>query len=170
MANINIAITFDHPLAVSNTIRFARIDNAVTPVYTTNPGITTSPYVIQDVPNGQYRIGIKPVYADGRVCPEVFVDTRACIGINAFSAVKSAANIVVSYTPAAGLDSVRVNIIYPNGGSFQQIYSAAGTDITITPPSGLTGDFTVTMNPVCDVDSGFIGAATAPAIVTFPAV
>ena len=165
MSNINIVITLSHPQAVSNNIRYARIDNTTTPVYTTVPNVTATPFILT-VPNGQYFIGVTPNYPDGRICPEVSQNTAPCTGINSFSAVKSSTNIVVSYSVVSGLPSVRINIQYPNGESFSQVYAAAGTDITIPLPSGVTGDFSVTITPCCDADTGFFGTPSAPVIIT----
>lgn len=166
MSNFNIIVTFDHPDAVSNTIRYARIDNTVSPVYTTVTGVVTSPYVIADVPQGQYRVYIKPVYADGRVCGETVQDTEACTGIQALSAVVSGSNFVISYTANIAVPFVQVNIAYPNGGSSTHQYTNDGSDIVIPVPSGVTGTFFITMSPVCDQETGWIGAASAPVSVT----
>jgi len=160
---INLIITFNHPDAISNTIRYARIDNTVTPVYTTIPGILpgASPYTISGVANGQYRIYIRPIYSDGRLCSETVVDTPACTGINSFSVAYDGTNINVTYSASVDLDAVRVNISYPNGGSFSQIYTN-GDPIVITPPAGVYGTFFATLQPVCNIDSGFFGTATPP--------
>lgn len=167
-SEIELIVTFDHPAAVSHTIRYARIDNTVSPVYITIPGVLPgeSPYTIDASPaleNGQYRIGITPVYADGRTCPELFFETPACTGITSFSAEYDGTNIVATYTADPGLDSVRFNLFYPNGGSFSQIYTN-GDPISVTPPPGVYGTFNATLQAVCEPDTDFMGAATAPAV------
>jgi len=169
MATINLSISFSHPEAISSTIRYARIDNTNNPVYTTQTGVTVSPLIIQNVPNGQYIVGITPVYADGRVCTEVFQQTEGCAGIISFSAVLTGGNIVVSYNATSNVPFVQVNISYPNGGSFSQQYTNNGVDITITSPAGVYGDYSVNIQPVCDQDTGFLGTPSAPAIVTITA-
>jgi len=167
---INLNIFFDHPDAVSNTVRYARIDNTVSPVYTTLPGVVSSPLVIENVPNGQYRVFIKPIYADGRACPETQVDTAPCTGIQALSAIfDGGSNFVVSYTANGSLPFVQVNIAYPNGGSSSAQYSNTGSDIHIPVPAGVTGTFFITMQPVCDAETGFLGAPTSPVSVIVPA-
>src|SRR5260221_933204 len=151
MASINLQIQINHPAAISNTVRYARIDNNVSPTYTTITGITNGTYVIQNVPNGQYRIGITPIYADGRPCIEQFQDTPACTGVVSFSAILSGGNIVVSYTINASVPNLQVNINYPNGGTFSQQYTNAGTGTeSITPPAGVYGNYSVTIQPVCE--------------------
>lgn len=160
-----LVVVFDHPDAVSNTIRYARIDNTVAPVYVTVPGLLPgdSPYTISSSPelaNGQYRVYILPVYADGRRCLETSYDTLPCVGISAFNATYDGTNINVTYTAESTVPNVKVNLSYPNGGSFSQIY-ANGDTITITPPAEVYGTFFATMQPVCDNDSGWFGAATA---------
>lgn len=166
---INLQIKINHPTAVSSTVRYARIDNTNSPVYITQTGVPNGILTIQDIPNGQYRVGITPIYADGRTCTEQFADTPPCSGIVSFSAVLNTGNIVVSYNATVDVPFVMVNINYPNGGTFSQQYANAGTDITITPPAGVYGDFSVTISPVCDQDTGFVGSPSAPAIVTIAA-
>jgi hypothetical protein len=163
-STVDLIVTFTHPDAISNTIRYARIDNTVTPVYTTIPGILPgdSPYTISGVPNGQYRVYIRPIYSDGRLCSESVYDTPACTGINSFSAAYDGTNINVTYSAVVGLDSVKVNVSYPNGGSFTQVY-ANGDPIVIAPPPGVYGTFFATIQPVCDAGSGFFGVASSPA-------
>lgn len=168
MATINLVINLitTDPSVISFTIRYARVDNTTTPIYTTIPNATGNPYIIQNVPNGQYFIGVTPNYADGRICPEVPYDTAPCTGINALSAVVSGGNFVISYSVASGLPDVRVNIQYPNGGTFSQVYVANGVNITIVPPTGVYGDFSITMTPCCDTATGFFGSPSAPVILT----
>lgn len=167
MAAINLQIQINHPAAISNTVRYARIDNTSNPVYTTVTGITNGTYVIQNVPNGQYRIGITPIYADNRPCIEQFQDTPPCTGVVSFSATLSGGNIVVGYTINTNVPNFQVNINYPNGGTFSQQYTNLGTStVTIVPPAGVYGNYSVTIQPVCDASTGFLGTPTAPAIVT----
>lgn len=168
MSNINLNISFEHPGATSHTIRYARIDNANSPSFTTFTGVTTSPLNVQNVPNGQYRIGIKPVYADNRPCEETIYDTPACTGITSLSAILNMGVFVISYTALPSVPYIQVNIQYPNGGAFTNQYLNTGSDINITPPSGVYGSYTITISPVCDTSSNFIGTASAPVIVNIP--
>lgn len=164
---MNIVVNFAHPAAVSYTIRYARIDNTNSPVYTTITGVTTSPKVI-NVPDGQYNVGITPIYSDGRICSEVMQTTSACTGINSFSAVTGGSptsEFIVSYNAVVTVPKIRVNISYPNGGSWSQIYNNTGTDIHITFPIGVYGDFAITITPVCNSTTGFFGSPTAPVIL-----
>lgn len=165
MSTINITIDFLHPDAVSNIIRYARIDNTTTPVYTTVTGITTSPYVIENVPNGQYRVYIKPIYADGRICNETSKDTPPCTGVTALSATSDGSNFTISYVCNLSVPKVQVNISYPNGGFASSQYTNNGMDIVIPIPPNVFGTFSITMQPVCDADTGFLGTPTAPVTV-----
>jgi hypothetical protein len=169
-STVDLIVTFTHPDAISNTIRYARIDNTVSPVYTTIPGVLPgdSPYTIPGVPNGQYRVYMRPIYSDGRLCSESVYDTPACTGITAFSAEYDGTNINVTYSTEVGLESVRVTINYPNGGSFTQIYTN-GDPIVIAPPAAVYGTFFATMQPVCDSGSGFFGASTPPSVFNITA-
>lgn len=166
---MEILVTFDHPDAISNTIRYARIDNTNTPVYKTISGILpgASPYVIAETPGletGQYRVCIKPVYADGRACEESCYDTAACTGVTAFSAVYNSTTqtIDVTYSVSASAPKVKVNLTFPNGGSATYLYNNGDT-ISITPPPGVTGTFFATLQAVCNDNTGFYSAATAQA-------
>ncbi len=164
-ATMDLEITFDHPDAISNTIRYARIDNTTTPTYTTIPGVLPgdSPYTISGVATGQYRVYIRPIYADGRLCAETVYDTPACTGITAFNATYDGTNINVTYSADAGLEAVKVNVNYPNGGTVSQIY-ANGDPIVIAPPSGVYGTYFITIQAVCNEDSGFVSVPTPPVV------
>lgn len=155
--SINLTASFSHPDASAHRVRYARIDNTVTPVYTTvAPDSVSSPATIAtNIPNGQYRIGYKPIYADGRVCDEQFQDTAACEGLISINASFSGDNIVVQYLAPSEVPKVRITVSYPNGGSFTANYVNNGNDIPIAVPSNLFGDFFVAGQSVCDEDSGF---------------
>ncbi len=167
---LDIIVTFTHPSAVSNSIRYARLDVAG-PLVWSVPAIVlpgASPYTIANVNDGQYVVGITPIYSDGRTCTEVTATTGSCGAMNAFSAAFDGSDIIISYNAPVGVPKVRVVISYPNGGVFSQIYTNAGTDITITPPVGLYGSYTITMQTVCNESTSWFGPVTAPAIVVVP--
>jgi hypothetical protein len=163
----DLVITFSHPAATSNKIRYARIDNTTTPVYTTINNIVpgASPYTIPNLPVGQYIIGMTPNYADGRICAETTKSTLPCIGINSFSAALVSGNFVINYNAISSVLKVQLVISYPNGGSFSQNYTNNGNAITITPPTGVYGNYFITIAPVCNEATGFIGQATSPAVI-----
>lgn len=170
MANINIIVSLANsdPNYVDSTVRYARIDDTPTPTYTTISNVTDNPLVLSDYPNGQYRVYAKPNFTNGKNCPESFMDTNACTGITSLSAIFTDPNIVVSYSCDPSVPSVRINISYPNGGFSNLIVANAGTDVNILPPAGVYGTYLVTIQPVCDEDSGFFGAATAPVALEIP--
>lgn len=166
--DIDLIVTFSHPDAISHTIRYARIDNTTTPTYITIPGLTPgdSPYTINVSPslqNGQYRVYIRPIYADGRLCSESVFDTPACTGINSFSAAYDGTNIIITYNVESSVPSVRVNITYPNGGSSSSIHTN-GDAISIAPPPNVFGTFFATLQPVCNVNTGFFGSPSSQAL------
>ena len=164
---IDLVVTFSHPDAIGFTIAYARIDNTVTPVFTTIPGILPgdSPYTISGVDNGQYRVRITPIYTDGRACNYTQLDTPACTGITSLSAAYTYPDIIVSYSAIPSVAQVRLTVAYSNGGFFTGIYTNDGNDITVTPPVGVYGAYQVTMQPVCDEDSEYYGASTAPVVI-----
>jgi hypothetical protein len=170
VANTNLVIELENgsPNYVDSTVRFARIDNTPAPVYTTVNNVATSPLVISNIPNGQYRVISKPNFSDGRNCPEQTQDTVPCTGITSLSAVFSDPDITVNYTCDPAVPSVRINVNYPNGGFSSTIVTNDGSPVNITPPAGVYGTYLVTIQPVCDVDSGFFGVASAPVSVDIP--
>jgi hypothetical protein len=95
-------------------------------------------------------------------------ETAACVGINSFSAVYADPNIVVSYSAESSVPDVRVNISYPNGGFSNTIHANTGSDINILAPAEVYGTFFITMQPVCDEDTGFFGAPTGSVTVEIP--
>ena len=159
--NLIIPLSNSDPNYIYSNVRYARIDNTVAPVYTQVNNVTANPLVISGVDNGQYRIYARPVFSDGRLCGESQTDTAACTGINSLNAVFTDPNFVISYSAEAGVPFVRVNINYPNGGFSNTIYTNDGLDITIPAPVGIYGTYTITMQPVCDEDTGWFGDPTA---------
>lgn len=166
---MDIIVNFQNTAAASYILRYARIDNTNTPTYVTIPSVISSPYVIDNVADGQYTVGLTPIYSDGRNCPEVTQTTPPCTGINSFSVVAGGSpsdSFVISYSAIVGLPKIRVNISYPNGGSSSAIYTNNGVDITIPFPTGVYGTFSLTITPVCNENTGYFGAATAPVLLT----
>jgi len=166
---MDIIVTFTHPDAVSNLIRYARLDTPGPLVWsvpaTVLPG--ASPYTIANVDEGQYIIGITPVYSDGRVCSEQQTTTSSCSLMSAFAAAfnNGTGNIDITYSAPVSVPKVRVVINYPNGGQYSNIYNN-GASISITPPAGLYGNYSITMQCVCNEATGWYGQATAPSVIT----
>lgn len=170
MANIDLIVTLDHddPNYVDSTVRYARTDNTPSPVYTTISGVTTSPLIISNLPNGVYSVFAKPNFTDQRNCPEVGSTTSSCTGITSLSAAFNDPNIVVSFTCDVAVPRVKINISYPNGGFSSQIVDNGTSPVSILAPTDVFGTFLITVQPVCDEDSGFFGVATAPVSVEIP--
>lgn len=165
---IDIIVTFVHPDAVSNIIRYARVDNTSTPVYTVIPNILPgdSPYTISGLPDGEYVVGITPVYADGRTCSEVIQNTGfPTNGFTAFSAYFDGSDIIVSYAAPVGMPQLRVNVNLPNGGVLTSLHTNTGVDIPITPATGVYGNYSLTLTAVYNQTTGYFGQTTAPIVV-----
>lgn len=169
--SVDLNIKFEHPGAVSHTVRLARIDNTNTPSYSTFTGITSSPYFLGTFPNGQYEARIKPVYADGRVCPDEDIQiSPACYGVTSFNAMQQGNTLVITYLAPEELPKVLITVNYPNGGSYQTIVTngSNGSSLTIPIPSGLYGDFVVYVQGVCDDTTGFFSPLPGGVIVGVP--
>lgn len=168
---LDIIVTFTHPSAVSNNIRYARTDLGGTLVWSVPVNVLPggSPYTIANVDDGQYIVGVTPVYSDGRLCAEQVAYTGACGLMSAFAASFDGTDILITYSAPVSVPKVRVVINYPNGGTFSQIYTN-GAEIIITPPVGLYGSYTITMQTVCNENTSWFGATTAPAVVVVPVV
>lgn len=172
MANINLAIEFNHPDAIAHQVSYARIDNLLPgqqPSFSNvSPNPTTSPAVLAtNVPNGQYQINSIPVYPDGRICEATTVYTPACPPLLSLNAVIQGSSIVVNYLAPPSVPNVLITVNYPNGGSFSNIYVNNGNSVSIAIPPGVTGTFTVFGQSVCDATSGFYSAPTPQASVTY---
>jgi hypothetical protein len=170
MANINLVIQLTNASVnyVDSTVRYARVDDNPAPPFTTINNVAVNPLVVSNIPNGKYRVFAKPNFADGRNCPEQMMETPSCTGITSLSAIFDDPDIVVSYSCIPSVPSVRINLQFPNGGFSNLIVPNAGTDVNITPPAGVYGTYLVTIQPVCDEDSGFFGVASAPVSVDVP--
>lgn len=159
---LTVVVTFTHPEAIKALIRYKRIDlgSEWSVPAEVLPG--ASPYSTPSVADGQYMIGITPVYADGRYCGEITKLTAVCGAISSFSAAFDGSDINVAY--AATSPKVKVNVQFPNGGTFTQIYTT-GDPIVITPPGDVFGIFTANIQPVCNETTEWYGAQTAPAVM-----
>jgi hypothetical protein len=155
--SINLSLIFQHPVAVSHFVQYARIDNVNTPVFTTVvPNPITSPAIIAtNVPAGQYQINSTPVYADGRKCDPTVFTTPGCDPLTAISARINSGNIIVSYSAPSTAPKVRITVSFPNGGSSVANYVNDGNDIVIPIPAGLIGQFLIQGQSVCDESTGF---------------
>lgn len=161
--SINLAVRYSHPTATSASVRYARIDNTSSPVYTTvtpNPPVspTTSAIVVAtNVPNGQYAIELTPIYADLRTCTPEFIYTDACPGLISLSAYIDSGNVIVQFVADATIPKVRILINYPNGGNYAQNHVNTGGLVTVSIPipSGQTGIFSIAGRSVCDESSAF---------------
>lgn len=163
---LDLVVTFvnSNPSVLGSVIRYARIDNTSTPLWLSVGQVTagSSPYTIPNLPQGQYIVGVTPYYSDGRVCSELTLTTLPCTGINAFSAAVVEGQIVVTYS--ASSPYVNWSISYPNGGLITgQV--ANGASISESLPSGIYGNYTVTLQPVCNRTTNWVGQSTAPVIL-----
>lgn len=171
MGTINLSVKLDQEGAVAHRIRYSRIDNVLNPTWVTvSPDVVNSPNLTQtiatNIPNGQYRIGYYAIYSDLRSCPEAFVDTPACEALISINAYLDGNNIIVQYFAPSDVVKVKINVSYPNGGSYSALFLNNGNDIPIALPNGVYGDFAVTGQSVCDESSGFYSAPSSQATVT----
>lgn len=166
---INLAIEFQLPVgAVSNLVQYARIDNTSVPVWATvSPNPTTSPSVIAtNIPNGQYQIQSTPIYPDGRTCQPTITTTPGCPGLISINAIVQGGVLMINYLAPSGTSAVLINVNYPNGGSYSQVYTNTGNTISIGLPSGVYGNYSVSGQSVCDVGSGFYSSPSATVTVS----
>lgn len=167
--SINLSISFSCPGSIAQQVSYARIDNT-TPVYIQVPNITGSEgnfVVASDIPDGQYIVSRIPIYADGRICQARTVTTPACPGLISISATIQGGVLVVTYLAPSGSPSVLINVNYPNGGTFSQIYTNTGNPISIGLPAGVYGNYTVNGQSVCDPTSGFYSPPSASVTVNY---
>jgi len=161
---MGIMVEFEHPEAVSSKIRYARIDQggALNWSEPATVPIGATPYYISNLDEGQYVVGMTPVYADGRLCGEVTKTTDVCGAISSFSAAFDGTNIIVTY--AATSTKVRIRVQFPNGGQSIQIETAGASPVSIAPPAGVTGIFSVYIQSVCNETTAWYGPVSAPAV------
>ena len=168
--SINITISAGNTGSgiVAHRARYARVDNTTNPAYiTVVPDITSFPATIaSDIPNGQYLVQLRPIYNDLRTCEYVSTTTPACPGLISINAYIDGSNIVVQYLAESSIPKVKINIAYPNGGTGGGLFVNNGNDIPFAIPTGVTGDFIVTGQSVCDEESGFYSAPSSQVTVT----
>lgn len=168
MANKNLGLRWSHPEAIAVQISYRRIDNAVNPPFiTVSPNFTTSPSVVaQNVDNGQYQMGVLPIYADLRSCTIEYVYTPQCDPLVSISAYIQSNNLIVQYLAPSSVAKVRIKVDYPNGGTNVDNYVNSSSDIVIALPDNVNGDFFVSGQSVCDEDSGFYSIGSNQVVVT----
>lgn len=163
-------INFSGIEAAYYNVRYARIDNITSPVFIPSGSPTSAqfPYTVSNVDNGQYEVGITPVYNDGRACSEVIQQTLPCQGIIALNATQVGTNLQITYTAPGQVPQVYLTVLYPNGGSFTGAYTngANSSTILIPIPSGVNGTYQVYMQSICDPNTSFYSTATPPINVT----
>lgn len=171
--SINLSVKYSHPAAIATQVSYARIDNlpagqspAFTTVVPNLTGMAGTFTVATNVPDGQYQINALPIYADGRTCQPTVNYTAACPGLTSISAVIQSGVLVVTYLAPSGIPSVLINVGYPNGGSYSNIYVNDGNPISIGLPPGVYGNFTVNGQSVCDTSSGFYSTPSSTVNVT----
>lgn len=160
---INLTIRWSHPNATSAQVRYARVDNVTTPVFTlVSPNPTVNPNInslniATNVPNGQYEIQATPIYPDGRVCSAQVDYTEPCEGLLSISAYISATNIIVDWTAPSYVPKGRISVAFPSGGTSVMNYTnMGGMNQTVIPiPPGNSGLISVQGQSVCDEGSGF---------------
>lgn len=173
MATINLTIKADQQGAVAHRIRYSRVDNTFTPTWVTvSPDVVNSPNLTQtiatNIPNGQYTIGYKALYADLRECPEQFVQTAVCPSMLSITAYLDGSNIIVQYLGPSVAPKVRITVNYPNGGSYIANYVNNGNDIAIALPSNVYGVYNVSAQAVCDEQSGFYSPSSSQVSINRP--
>lgn len=168
MGSINLTLRFSHPSAISNSVRYARIDNIQIPTWVNvSPNPTTSPATIAtNIDNAQYLIESTPVYADGRLCLATQVYTAGCEGLVSINAYIQSENLVIQYLAPSSVPKVRITVDYPNGGSYVANYVNSASNIVIALPTGVNGDFFIQGQSVCDEDSQFYSVFSNPVTVT----
>lgn len=171
---INLTLRWSHPGASAAFVRYARVDNTNTPVYTIvtpNPVITPNVTVLSvatNLPNGQYVIESTPIYADGRNCSADAVYTPSCDGLVSISAYINTGNLIIQWTAPTYVPKARITVNWPNGGQSVANYNNMSvTNVTTMPvPPGNTGDITVLGQSVCDESSGFYSPYSNQVVVT----
>jgi hypothetical protein len=171
MPTINLTVKLNQEGAVSHRIRYARIDNTLNPIWVTvSPDVVNSPNltetIAENIPNGQYRIGYYAIYSDLRTCTEQFVETAACASLISINAYLDGDNIVVQYFAPSEAPKVKINVSFPNGGSYSALYVNNGNDIAIALPNNVYGDFLVTGQSVCDESTAFYSPPSSQVTVT----
>ncbi len=170
MSQIDLVIQAIPPLPPSGTAQYARIDNTTNPVFSPAQTFTTVPYDLtpNGVDNGQYQVVVTPTYPDGRTCQAQTYTTAPCPNMTSVSAVQSGNNIVVTYTAPSTVPNVLIVINGPNG-----VYNPGpitnGTNnsqIVYPIPTGGYGDYTISMQTVCDATTGFFGPTSGPITIT----
>ena len=176
MSNINLIISLPSPQlsgVSSYKVSYQRIDVPNQPVISPSVNIpaTSIYFPINNVPNGQYSVSLKPIYTNPNInCPATTIYTQACTGVISFSTSLSEDGSTVNVDYDAVSPYVQLNASFDNGGTYQSTVTT-GTSLSIAVPSGYYGNVSITLTPVCDITSpAFAGIASAPVVINVPQV
>lgn len=112
-------------------------------------GVTT-PYTLTGVPAGVYTVVIVAICASGESAPYE-QSTQPCMPVGSFNVTETTTGFDVTWSGVpANAEKVRIEVVYPNGGSFKQNYAVSPATATIAKPTGVYGSFSFKVLTVCD--------------------
>lgn len=110
----------------------------------------TTPHTWEGIAPGTYKIVIVAICASGESA-EYSATSATCAAPTVFSVIKDDTNFIIAWAgvPAAVV-KVRLEISYPNGGSFAANYVKGDNGETLPIPAGIFGNFIFRLRSVCD--------------------
>lgn len=126
---------------------------------------------IEDVPANEYEIYYVSVCEDGLLSDpsEIFYSTPICPVPMALNVIEQADSFLVQYTLPPNVAQFNLQVLYPNGGTFNQVLPVESSGEYLLPkPAGVFGDFTFQIRSVCNVGTGWYSPFTNQVLITVP--
>lgn len=121
----------------------------------------TTPYSFAAVPAGTWEVVVEAICASGNSAP-FSAYSADCSALGSFSVTENSDSFTVNWAVIGAPAKVRIEVGYPNGGSFVQNYNIAPATATIPKPSGIYGTFTFVGRAVCDEAAAWYGPKSNP--------
>lgn len=123
-------------------------------------GLTTTAQWLT-LPAGKYGVAIVAKCSNGKQSLEYTAYTAGCVKPASLSVIDNGNYWSITWGAIpVGAEKVRLQINYPNGGSFAQNYDPSPSTITIDKPIGIYGQFNFFAKTVCNVASNFMSDPT----------
>lgn len=127
-------------------------------------GVTT-PYELTGVAAGVYTVVVVAICASGESAPYE-IETAPCSAIGSFNVTETVSGFDIDWADVpAGAEKVRLEVVYPNGGSFKQNYDVAPAAVSIVKPAGVYGTFAFKLLTVCDESAAWYSTSNTVEVV-----
>jgi len=116
-----------------------------------------------------YEVVVVAICGDGESEPFI-VKANSCAKPISFNVTFDEANnkFNITYSVPSGVNNVKINVIYPNGGTYTTIQPVGTGTASISRPNNLFGVFEFNLQSVCDTNYGWYSEPTNSILIDVP--